>query len=399
MGPTIEPVLEGSAHIEDPADPQDQPNPEGSPPLESVPEETLPPPYSELARALTLLANSIGALKVSKARTKVHEPDPFDGSDTRKLQPFLVQCQLNFRDRPDTFTSNEAKVTFALSYLKGTVLDYFEPALMDPDENPIWSTNYSKFTSELWTNFGPFNPKANAKNELDWLRMKDNQKITKYIVSFQQLALRVQWGQAALQQQFYIGLPSWIKDEIARIGKLDTLIKLRELSQGIDARYWEHHSEISRENALMSEAEKSSEKTNKLNNKSDKKSDNSSQKKTPGNSGSSSSGNTTNNSGSLNNSTNKKSTLDLLEKLGKDGKLTPQERQRRMDGNLCLFCGKGGHMVKDCTKATSSASKMKARGANATEDKSDVKATDSKNSKQSSHLHTGWGLRWNPPYD
>jgi Zinc knuckle len=117
---------------------------------------------------------------------------------------------------------------------------------------------------------------------------------------------------------------------------------------------------------------------NKSNNKSDKKSNNSSQKKTPGNSGSSSSGNTNNNSGSSNNSTNKKSTLDLPEKLGKDGKLTPQERQRHMDGNLCLFCGKGGHMAKDCTKATSSASKMKARGANATEDKSDAKATDSK---------------------
>jgi hypothetical protein len=64
--------------------------------------------------------------------------------------------------------------------------------------------------------------------------MKDNQKIMKYIVSFQQLALRVQWGQATLRRQFYIGLPCQIKDEIAHVGKLYTLIKLRELSQGID---------------------------------------------------------------------------------------------------------------------------------------------------------------------
>jgi hypothetical protein len=59
MGPTIEPILKGSMHIEDPADFQDQPDPEGSPPLESVPKETPPPPDSEPARALTLLANSI----------------------------------------------------------------------------------------------------------------------------------------------------------------------------------------------------------------------------------------------------------------------------------------------------------------------------------------------------
>jgi hypothetical protein len=58
-------------------------------------------------------------------------------------------------------------VTFALSYLKGTALDYFEPALMDPDENPVWSTNFSEFTSELRTNFRPFNPEANAENKLD----------------------------------------------------------------------------------------------------------------------------------------------------------------------------------------------------------------------------------------
>jgi Domain of unknown function (DUF4939) len=167
MGPTIEPVLEGSTHIEDPTDLQDQPNPEGSPPLQSVPKETPPPPDSELVRALTLLANSIGAPKVSKARTKVRKPDPFDGSNTRKLQPFLVQCQLNFHDRPDTFASDEAKVTFALSYLKGTALDYFKPALMDLDKNPVWSTDYSEFTSELRTNFRPFNPKADAENELN----------------------------------------------------------------------------------------------------------------------------------------------------------------------------------------------------------------------------------------
>jgi hypothetical protein len=54
MGLTIEPVPKGSVHIEDPADPEDQPDPEGSPPLESIPEETPPPPDSELMWAHSL---------------------------------------------------------------------------------------------------------------------------------------------------------------------------------------------------------------------------------------------------------------------------------------------------------------------------------------------------------
>ena len=43
---------------------------------------------------------------------------------------------------------------------------------------------------------------------------------------------------------------------------------------------------------------------------------------------------------------------DLTGKLSKDGKLTPQERQPRMDNSLCLFCGKMGHIAKECPKST-----------------------------------------------
>src|SRR5882724_11986786 len=46
-------------------------------------------------------------------------------------------------------------------------------------------------------------------------------------------------------------------------------------------------------------------------------------------------------------------------KLGKDGKLTPQERQHRLDNKLCLFCGTSRHVAKDCPKSTSASSKAR----------------------------------------
>ena len=49
---------------------------------------------------------------------------------------------------------------------------------------------------------------------------------------------------------------------------------------------------------------------------------------------------------------NPKSGPDLTGKLGKDSKLTPQECQRCMDNSLCLFCGKTGHIAKECPKST-----------------------------------------------
>ena len=154
---------------------------------------------TNLAAAITLLTQSLSSLKKSAAQTKVHEPDVFDGSDTHKLQPFLVQCTLNFRNRPDAFTSNSDKVTFTLSYLKGTALDWFEPSLTSGESLP-WLNNYSNFIGELKNNFGPHDPEGKAKADLENLKMHDNQRIVKYLVDFNCLA--------TLCQQMYRGLPS-----------------------------------------------------------------------------------------------------------------------------------------------------------------------------------------------
>ena len=51
---------------------------------------------------------------------------------------------------------------------------------------------------------------------------------------------------------------------------------------------------------------------------------------------------------------------ELVSKLGKDGKLTPQEHQHCLDNSLCLFCAKLGHIAKDCSKTSSSTAKAHA---------------------------------------
>ena len=146
---------------------------------------------ANLTTAITLLTQSLSSPKKSAAWTKVHEPDVFDGSDTRKLQPFLVQCTLNFHNRPDAFTSNSDKVTFTLSYLKGTALDWFKPSLTS-SESPPWLNDYSNFVRELKNNFGPHDPEGEAEADLENLKMHDNQRIVKYLVNFNHLAAHVQ---------------------------------------------------------------------------------------------------------------------------------------------------------------------------------------------------------------
>ena len=209
--------------------------------------------------------------------------------------------------------------------------------------------------------------------------MRDNQHIVKYLIDFNQLAARVQWGKATLHRQMYCGLPSQIKDEITRIGKPDTLSELHTLAQSIDSHYWECHSEVARETPTAPKPERSNDKgkgttmNNSTTANSDKNKNNNNKTNSSNSGTSSTTGNT--NSG---NSNQKKPNSDLSSKLGKDGKLTQQERQCRFNQNLCLFCGKGGHVAKDCSKATSSAAK--GRSATVTDKASEAKSgSESKN--------------------
>src|SRR5882724_5365918 len=170
----------------------------------------------------------------SGSKPKLWEPDPFDGSDSRKLRTFILQCKLNFRDRQDVFKSNTAKVNYMLSYLKGSALDCFEPALLDPNE-PIWLSDLTLFIEELETNFGTYDPVGEAEAELEALRMHDSHQATKYFIKFQQLASRVQWGEVALCRQAYNGLAKQIKDDMVHHDKPNMLSSLRKLVQAIDA--------------------------------------------------------------------------------------------------------------------------------------------------------------------
>ncbi|KAG6327828.1 hypothetical protein ID866_11261, partial [Astraeus odoratus] len=99
------------------------------------------------------------------------------------------------------------KVSFALSFLKGITLTWFEPDLLDaiPGTEPTWANDYSEFIIELTTNFSPHDPVGNAG-----------------------------YGEGALCHMFYNGLPDCIKDKIARIGKPPGLIDLCTMAQGIN---------------------------------------------------------------------------------------------------------------------------------------------------------------------
>ena len=103
-----------------------------------------------------------------------------------------------------------------------------------------------------------------------------------------------------------------------------TLLDLCKLVQTIDHRYWERKAEVMCEANLTCRVDPKNDPKTAKNPKAMPKG------KAP---------------------ENPKPSPDLTGKLGKDGKLTPQGCQRFMDNSLCLFCGKTGHIVKECLKS------------------------------------------------
>lgn len=341
---------------DDPDDGDPDPPANNEPP----PDNNLPYPTAaerEEDRLLQLIQLLRPPAPPPKQKAKLREPDAFDGSDSRKLRPFLALCQLNFRNLPAAFPNDAAKVNYALSYLKGTALDWFEPAITHNAIDP-WMTDWDEFVFQLESNFGPADPVGDAEEGLDNLRMRDGHKVAKYNVDFNKLAAITKWGDAPLRHAYYKGLPDRIKDSLVHVKKPRTLQELRAAAQLIDIRYWERRNEKSRDNSKPDKSDKSDNSANK-------NSDNRNNKK-PNNNNNNNNGNKGNNNlkpgpnqKNNSNSGNKK-TSDLADKLGKDGKLTKEERQRRFDNNLCMFCGRSGHIAKECSKASSSAAKARA---------------------------------------
>src|SRR6202040_1473529 len=183
-----------------------------------------------------------------------------------------------------------------------------------------------------------------------------SQCIAKYIVEFNRLATITGWDGCALRHQFYCGLPSCIKDELARIGKPTTLPALKALAQSIDGWYWEREEETRRERGNQP----SDRRNEKLQNQASSLSNNNNNTNNNNNNNKNKKPNSSNNGSASQNPERKKT--DLGEKLGQDGKLTPAERSRRFANNLCLFCSGVGHTAKDCSKAA----KAKGRAAQVT---------------------------------
>jgi hypothetical protein len=188
---------------QDPFTPHEEPDPQG-------------PGERDLAQALEHLAEKIaGTPSTSKSKTQVkpHVPDTFDGSDPGKLETFIFQCNMYIAIRSGDFSDDEARVTFALSYLKGSPQDWLQSEIShlasEGGKLPDWFTDYATFLDELKWLFGPRDLITDAMNSLENLRYWDSGKATRYTIDFNRHA-RCK-GNSVYHVSFNSSLPAFLE--------------------------------------------------------------------------------------------------------------------------------------------------------------------------------------------
>ena len=189
--------------------------------------------------------------------------------------------------------------------------------------------------------------------------------MSQYCLDFEPLARTSGYAPITIGDYFYGGLPNRIKNVMGnQIAPRPTdLTRLRAWALAIDANQWAT-------GIVKRKSDSSSTPRDSHNSSKDKTSSNKRAKTSGSNTHSSAASTkttttTTKTTSGNASSSSKSATPDLTGKLNASGKLTEDERQRRIREGLCLYCGKPGHEAKDCRKAAHNR-EVKARKATST---------------------------------
>ena len=167
----------------------------------------------EEVRSLREALRDLAATTKSAKDPKVNDPKEFDGKTPSLLPTFLFQVGLVFKAKPSTYPTEESKVTYAMTFLRGPV-EAFVQQCLEKEESPPWLTDFSSFADLLKSAFG--NPDIIGDISRKIRRLKQTDRVATYATDFRLLAGQLNWNNDALVSQFFDGLSDQIQDELAK---------------------------------------------------------------------------------------------------------------------------------------------------------------------------------------
>jgi len=169
-----------------------------------IPTELAPSPEVsnlDLQNVLLILACHSGQ-RSSKRYRGIKEPDLFNGGSLDELHAFIFQCQIYFHACEEDFREDTDRIFFAISYLRGIALDYFELYINEPDplQDFDFLKNWSTFVQKLSNIFGSYSPEDDDEDAIVAIPFPHDGKPTNYFIQFAKYQNRIRWDDCSLRK-------------------------------------------------------------------------------------------------------------------------------------------------------------------------------------------------------
>jgi hypothetical protein len=244
---------------------------------------------------------------------RVAPPEFFSGN-RKNSRTFLLQLKNVFLAQPSSFSNETQRVSYAISYLRGSAFAWISPFL-DQDKDLLHS--FRLFETAFLTAFGDTDRKQCAETELLSLR-QGNHPASQLVSDFQRLSMEVQWSEDALFSLFYKALSDDVKDEFCKLDRPAFIEDFYTLAIRIDNRIF----------ARRREKQGQGYNSQKVDVRRKSHFDPHPPK--------------------INQPRDDPMVLGMATRATR-GPLSSEEREHRKVNNLCMYCGTSGHVVADCS--------------------------------------------------
>uniref|UniRef100_A0A8C6XU81 DUF4939 domain-containing protein n=1 Tax=Naja naja TaxID=35670 RepID=A0A8C6XU81_NAJNA len=167
----------------------------------------------QLTAQLALLNASAAPPPPPRRKCPVAVPDKFSGQP-EMFPAFMGQCQLFMAMRPEDFPDDRARVGFVISLLSGSAARWTTPLLL---QNSPLLTDYQGFWQHASCMRTPSEQTAARRGPSKGAPLQD------YISEFRLLCMDSTWNDVALMDAFQDGLSDELQDELVRVEVPPTL--------------------------------------------------------------------------------------------------------------------------------------------------------------------------------
>lgn len=281
-----------------------------------------------LVHRLSSLPEPVPAIpaRSSSADSSLRQPNQFDGTRS-KFRTFMYQLELFFNSRPEEFDFLQNRISTFGSLLTDSALHWYLPHAERLASLPSWPA----FKEQVQFIFDEPNRAKNAEAKLT--RLTQTGSVTAYVGEFSALAIESKWSDNALCYHFQQGLNPEVLDRLLYYEIPSTLAGLYTAAINCEAQL----------NQIQAVRRRRASKPPKTLPPRFTETTNRPQLSQP------------------RFAVNPVSGDDAMQVDSiRRGPLQPQERERRRQLNLCLYCGGPDHMIRNCPSRTKSLSLMEA---------------------------------------